>query len=379
MKKSLYSLSIATVLTLTSISSQAATDDLIYVAVDPCRILDTRIAGGAISANSSRNFLISGTSAQLASQGGTTDCPAPKAGAEPLAISAYVLAVPPDGTSTTGVLTAFPAGDPDPAVGAGSTVNFAAQQIIGNTTNITLCDPTGSCPADGEFAILSRGTDQQVVVDVQGYYYAAVGSCPDDMVANGDGCIDKYEASVWSTASGGIQYGLAGASGSDDYVCLDDGSDCSATAANPRYALSIINVLPSAHITWYQAAQACANVGKRLPTTAEWQMAASGTPTSGAMTDCNAASGGTEANTDANPACISSTGAVNMVGNVWELTADLDNTTIAVGNFGSSDNLIGVSFGQDYINSGGGTPSTKSIFAVVPTVTNSKVGFRCAR
>jgi len=378
LKKPLHLLSIATVLTLTSISSQAATDNLVYVAVDPCRVVDTRNAGGAITANTSRDFLASGTSAQLASQGGTTDCPAPRAGVKPLAISAYVLAVPPDGTSTAGVLTAFPAGDPDPAVGAGSTVNFAAQQVIGNTTTITLCDPTGSCPAGREFAILARSTDQQVVVDVQGYYYAAVGSCPDDMVANGDGCIDKYEASVWTTATGGTQLNLAGAGGSDDIVCDDNGSDCGATAANPIYARSEPSVVPSARITWYQATQACANMGKRLPTTAEWQMAASGTPSD---TDGGCNTGGTIANTDANPTCISSIGALGMVGNVWELTADLDNTTIAAGAIGTSDAFLGSSFGGDFSNSGGSS-STKAVFGVAPGVTtgvSGKVGFRCVR
>lgn len=30
--------------------------DLVYVAVDPCRIVDTRNAGGVIPANSFRNF-----------------------------------------------------------------------------------------------------------------------------------------------------------------------------------------------------------------------------------------------------------------------------------------------------------------------------------
>jgi len=57
-----------------------------------------------------------------------------------------------------------------PPVGAGSTVNFAAGQVIGNTTNITLCDQV-ACPTDGEFAILARNTNQHVVIDVQGYFY----------------------------------------------------------------------------------------------------------------------------------------------------------------------------------------------------------------
>ncbi len=206
-------------------------------------------------------------------------------------------------------------------------------------------------------------------------------SCSTDMVAVGSLCVDKYEVSVWSTSTGGTQYGLASTLGSADYPCLADGSNCGENAANPTpiYALSIGGEPPSAHITWYQAVQACANVGKRLPTTAEWQMAASGTPSD---TDGGCNTGGTIANTDANEStCLSSTGAVNMVGNVWELTADLDNTTIIAGVIGTSDAFLGSSFGGDFSNSGGSS-STKAVFRVAPGVTTAvsgKVGFRCAR
>ena len=161
-----------------------AQDDLVYVAVEPCRIVDTRNAGGVITANNFRNFRVSGTLGQLAVQGGTADCLDPKAGTgiKPLAIAAYVLAVPAVG-SGSGVLTAYPSDQLPPPVGSGSTVNFAAQQIIGNTTNITLCNPTGSCPTDGEFAILARNTNQHVVIDVQGYFYPLSGG--DGLVAAG--------------------------------------------------------------------------------------------------------------------------------------------------------------------------------------------------
>jgi len=149
-----------------------AQDELVYVAVPPCRIVDTRNAGGVIAANDFRNFRVSGTSGELAVQGGEADCLDPKAGtgSKPLAISAYVIAVPTSG-SGSGVLTAYPSDQQPPPVGAGSTVNFVAGQAIGNTTNITLCDPAGSCPTDGEFAILARSTNQHVVIDVQGYFY----------------------------------------------------------------------------------------------------------------------------------------------------------------------------------------------------------------
>lgn len=150
-----------------------AQDELVFVAVDPCRIVDTREAGGAINANNFRNFQVSGSLGELAVQGGKTDCLDPKAGTgqKPLAISAYVITVPT--TSTNSILTAYPSDQLPPPVGAGSTVNSATGQVIGNTTNITLCDPSGSCPTDGEFAVLARNTNQHVVVDVQGYFYPA--------------------------------------------------------------------------------------------------------------------------------------------------------------------------------------------------------------
>jgi len=380
LKKSAYLLSIGSILTLTSIFAQAATSDLVYIAVNPCRVVDTLGASaGNIAADASRNFLVSGTSAELAVQGGTTNCPAPRAGSKPLAVSAYIIATPADINSTAGVLTAYPSDQSPPPPGSGSTVNFAAQQTIGNTTTITLCDPKGSCPSDGEFAILSRGTSQRVIVDIQGYYYAKTGSCPDDMVPNGDGCIDKYEASVWTAATGGTQLNLAGATGADDIVCNDDGSDCGANAANPIYARSEAGVLPAGRITWYQAAQACANMGKRLPTTAEWQMAAAGTPP-GTGGGCNVAPGGSAANTDANSNCISSVGALNMIGNVWELTSDLVNAdnTLVVGSFPDNNTLLDISYGGDFANSNSAS-STTSGFAIAPNGINGKVGFRCAR
>ena len=364
-------MSIATLMAMTSFSAQALDDGLVYVAVDPCRIVDTRKAGGPIVTDTSRNFLVSGTVGELAVQGGDTDCLSPRAGSKPLAISAYVLAVPPGPATTSGVLTAFPAGQPNPPVGSGSTVNFAAQQVIGNTTTITLCDPTGACPTDGEFAILSRNTNQQVVVDVQGYYYPASGSCSDDMVAAGSVCIDKYEAS------------LVDASGvpTTPAACNVDGSDCGADAdgINPAiFAQSVAGVEPAAAPTWFQAAIACANVGKRLPSSAEWQMAAAGT----IAANCNTVSDAL-ANTGDSPACVSTAGAVDMVGNLWEWSADLTNDS-GVG-LTSAQTSLAAGFGDSYASlddpTPPGLPGTDSMFAPIAgaIAENDKFGFRCVR
>ena len=149
-----------------------AQEELIYVAVDPCRIADTRkSAMGVIRADTSRNFLVAGKSGDLAAQGGTADCLNPKADVRPVAISAYILAVPANSSTSDGVLTAYPSDQPIPPAGTGSTVNFSLGKAIGNTTNVKICVDGKSCPSDGELAILSRVSDEHVVVDVQGYFY----------------------------------------------------------------------------------------------------------------------------------------------------------------------------------------------------------------
>jgi hypothetical protein len=137
----------------------------------------------------------------------------------------------------------------------------------------------------------------------------------DAMVAAGTVCIDKYEVSVWSQPNGGVQYGNS----SDDYPCSDTGQNCSNI-----YARSIPGVEPSRFITYFQAQQALANVGKRLPSNAEWQQAAAGSPDPGAdngSTSCNTGSGGIFI-TGSRSACVSRFGAFDMVGNVWEWVAD---------------------------------------------------------
>jgi len=75
LKKSLFSMSISAL--LASISNPTmAQEDLIYVSVSPCRIVDTRSStAGIIAANQHRPFLVSGTGGALAGQGsagGTT-------------------------------------------------------------------------------------------------------------------------------------------------------------------------------------------------------------------------------------------------------------------------------------------------------------------
>ena len=130
------------------------------------------------------------------------------------------------------------------------------------------------------------------------------------MVKVGPSCVDKSEDSVWSKPNGGVQYGVNG----DDYPCADTGRNCSNI-----YARSVPGVKPSADITWFQAQQALVNSGKRLPTNAEWQAAAAGTPDSADTCIRTAAA---NANTGSDSGCVSRFGAYDMVGNVEEWVAD---------------------------------------------------------
>ncbi len=144
----------------------------------------------------------------------------------------------------------------------------------------------------------------------------ASADCGDDAVQVADVCVDKYEASVWRTPPGG-----APGTQLSTYPCAANGQDC----GGKIYARSVEGVTPAIGITWFQALAACANVGKRLLTNAEWQAAVAGTPNSGVdddrSTDCSTNSP-SPVPAGSRSKCTSTYGAFDMVGNVWEWVAD---------------------------------------------------------
>ncbi len=131
----------------------------------------------------------------------------------------------------------------------------------------------------------------------------------DHLVRVGDFWIDRYELSVV-----------------DGALLLQTGEDTSAVAA------SLSRVAPQGHMTWFQAALACANAGKRLCTNDEWQVAASGTPDPGPSSGEDGACvterpQGPRASAGARSGlpeddCVSRFGAEDMIGNVSEWVAD---------------------------------------------------------
>jgi len=244
--------------------------------------------------------------------------------------------------------------------------------------------------------------------------------CPADAVVSGSSCMDKFEASVWRVPDPTtlnrrlvrkIQSGLAtladlragGArplgSTSDDYApCADSGQNC----VDDVYAVSLPGVTPSAFITWFQAQQACANSGKRLPTNAEWQAAVAGTPDPGpddGIGDCNTANLFFASATGSRSRCVSARGAFDMVGNVWEWVADWVPRSTGCGTWSpgvspTADDqcLAGADTegepgallrGGDWgVFSAGGSAGPMAIFGFVEPSTKPfsiVFGFRCAR
>jgi hypothetical protein len=229
----------------------------------------------------------------------------------------------------------------------------------------------------------------------------ALGNCPLDSVKIGPTCIDKYEASVWEVPPGSagliqrIKAGTvtlaelqAGAfqrgATSDNFGagCPDTGNGCVNV-----YAVSIAGVTPSRVLTWVQAAAAARNSGKRLPTNAEWQAAAFGTPEA----SCRI-SGGSAVATGSMAGCVSNVGAFDMVGNVWEWVAEwmARSTTCAswqtlpVADFqclagAATTGPPGALLRGGHFDSAGGA----GVFAVTglnsPTLAQDNVGFRAAR
>ena len=215
-------------------------------------------------------------------------------------------------------------------------------------------------------------------------------TCPSDMTAVGSLCVDLYEASLWDAATGGTQISPGGAA--PYYPCAANGSDCGGVIFAQSVA-SVAGVIPAQRVTWHQAVQACNNVGKRLPTAAEWQMAAAGTPegTGDGITGCNSDSANLGPVATGNAAtCVSTAGAFDMVGNVWEWVADISpRVTGSWTLLDSTTDFSGLAFGEGYDNASGSTPDPRVVIVLDGTfagvadagllTTNSRNGFRCVR
>ena len=180
-----------------------------------------------------------------------------------------------------------------------------------------------------------------------------VGGVHDEMVPVGDLWIDRYEISVWETADcSGEQYGDP--TDGDDFP--DPGFPDNGNWDTPAYACSVAGEYPSAHMTWFQAQQACALAGKSLCTNAQWQAAAAGTTILGCNTGGAGGQEGCDSTEDPWPSgstecggCESAWGAMDMVGNVWEWAADWQGHP----GWNGTANVFSTEYGEDGYWAGG--------------------------
>ncbi len=133
--------------------------------------------------------------------------------------------------------------------------------------------------------------------------------CSADMVrvegAAGVFCIDTYEVGVGETCPV-----------ANPLTVTQTAQNLAVGACVP---VSKPDILPWTAVAKHQAEALCARAGKRLPSAPEWYAASLGTPDS--ATSCVIEKA--KQVTGSHPACVAGSGAFDMIGNVWELVAEL--------------------------------------------------------
>lgn len=133
--------------------------DLVFVPITPCRIIDTRVSGGAIAANTTRNFDVTSTSSYAGQGGSATDCNgAGNAGSYAAAAINFVAVTP----SAGGYITAFPLNASQPTA---STLNYTAGAVVANFAVVRL-DQTAAADEMSVYTFAQT----HLVADIVGYY-----------------------------------------------------------------------------------------------------------------------------------------------------------------------------------------------------------------
>jgi hypothetical protein len=124
----------------------------LYTGVTPCRIVDTRLAGGPLT--STRHFRASGN---LAGQGGSNTCGIPD-NATSIAVSLTAI------SQGQGYLRGWASGTTPPTA---TLLNYGTAINMSNMVNLPLCRGGGCTDA---FDLRNFGANVDIVADVTGYY-----------------------------------------------------------------------------------------------------------------------------------------------------------------------------------------------------------------
>ena len=140
--------------------------ELVYTPVAPCRILDTRFAGGPIATNTRRAFQVAGSVGFPGQGGNPGGCGVPFGPATTAFIN--IVAV---NSSGSGNLRAFAYPQPTPFAASLNYGVIPGLNAIANGLAVPICDPS-SGPCAFDLYIYSAAASTNVVVDVVGYHTA---------------------------------------------------------------------------------------------------------------------------------------------------------------------------------------------------------------
>jgi hypothetical protein len=147
------------------VRAQTLSQGLIFTAIQPCRLVDTRVAGGALVPGTPRlfNAVGVGSAGSLSGQGGNPGgCPIPGFSDIPQvqAVLLNVVAVTPAGA---GDLRAWPS---DQAAPTASIINYGAGLTLANAVVI----PVRQDHQGGDITVQADVSASQLVADVLGYF-----------------------------------------------------------------------------------------------------------------------------------------------------------------------------------------------------------------
>lgn len=250
-------LAVALTLTSTLASAQLGNQstDLTYTPVTPCRIIDTRNAGGVLAAGTTHGFKGWSTT-NYASQGGaaTSNCNIP-ANTDTAAIVVNFTVVTP---STGGYITAYPSDVVQPLA---ASLNFNAADVKGNNAILKL-NQTGVGVT--HLNIYTTSTTH-LVADVVGYYAkpVAIGALSSDLVYT-----PVTPCRIMDTRIGGADAGILSAGSTRSFLGWNgtytvqggDNTDCGLPFSTDNAALVLnftaVNPSSGGYITAYPAGAA---------------------------------------------------------------------------------------------------------------------------
>jgi hypothetical protein len=140
--------------------------DLLYVPITPCRVIDTRLAGGKVNAGEVRDYRIAGTAGFDAQGGKSGGCGIPIGASTPLAAAVMLnfVAVQPEGS---GDLRSWPFGDTVPLAAVLTYDNLGPFFSISNGIVVPI---TGISSVAADLSVRADFNRTHLVVDVTGYF-----------------------------------------------------------------------------------------------------------------------------------------------------------------------------------------------------------------